>query len=212
MGKLAALLLMFMPSIIKVSILRVLGHEVHSTAYIGFSFIHIKNIKMGKDSYIGFLNIFTHLNSLEMEEGSRINRWNRFASGPEFDGKLRLRRHASISLRHYFDVCDLVEIGENTIVAGHRSTFFTHSKGVEIIDYVKPIIVGKYCYLGSNLCAVPGTRVGDFCFVGMGSVLVGDMSKYSYSLLGGNPAKVRKEFPKNSAYFIQGDIVHPHLK
>ncbi len=212
MNKLSAILLLFLPSVLKINLLRILGHDVHKSAYIGFSYLNIKNITIGEKCYIGVGNIFTHLDTLVMHTGSRINRWNRFTSDSTCDAKLRLHRHASISLRHYFDVCDLVEIGANTIVAGHRSTFFTHSKGVETIDYVKPIIIGEWCYLGSSLCVAPGVRIGDHCFVGMGSVLVGDMSKYNYSLLGGNPAKVRKEFPKNSAYFIQGDIVHPHLK
>lgn len=46
----------------------------------------------------------------------------------------------------------------------------------------------------------------------MGSVLVGDMSKHSYSLIAGNPAKIKKELSEKAVYFMQGDILHPHLK
>jgi len=212
MNKWIGLLLLPMPSAIKVLVLRWLGHNVHRTAYIGFSYLGVRKITMEENTYIGTGNIFTHLDQLEMKAGSRINRWNRFTSGPMYKGCLRLLTRASISLRHYFDVCDLVQIGENTIVAGHHSTFFTHSKGVEVIDYTKPIIIGDWCYLGSNLKAVPGVKLGHHCFVGMGSVLVGDYSTVNFSLVAGNPAKARKKLSPDSAYFQQKEIVHPHLK
>jgi acetyltransferase-like isoleucine patch superfamily enzyme len=212
MNKWIALLLLPMPSRIKVLVLRMLGQKVHRTARIGFSYLSVKNIILEENTYIGTGNIFTNLNHLEMKEGSRINRWNRFTSGPSYNGYLRLLRRASISLRHYFDVCDLVEIGENTIVAGHHSTFFTHSKGVDVIDYTKPIIIGDWCYLGSNLKVVPGVELGHHCFVGMGSVLVGNLADVSFSLVAGNPAKAKKSLSSDSAYFLQKEIVHPHLK
>lgn len=120
MNKLNAFFLMFLPSTLKVKLLRLFGHDVHKSAYIGFSYLNIKNITMGEKSFIGQGNIFTHLDTLEMHSGSRINRWNRFTSDSEFKAEMRLLKHASISLRHYFDVCDLVEIGENTIIAGHK--------------------------------------------------------------------------------------------
>lgn len=203
---------MFLPSKVKLMILRFLGHEVHKTAYIGFSYLHVKRIRLDKNSFIGTGNIFKQLEELEMLEGARINRWNRFTSTSSCQGKLVLKDRASISLRHYFDVCDLVEVGSNTIIGGHRSTFFTHSKGVEEIDYVRPIVIGDWCYLGSNLCVAPGVVIGSHCFVGMGAVVVGDHSSESYCLIGGNPAKVRKSLPENAAYFLQQKIIHPHMK
>lgn len=212
MNKFIALVILPLPSSIKVLLLRLLGHSVHKTAHIGFSVLNIKNIRLDENAYIGAGNIFTGLEALEMHAGSRINRWNRITSDPEFRGVLRLHRHASISLRHYLDVCDLVEIGANTIVAGHRSSFFTHSKGVETIDYVKPIIIGEWCYLGSNLAVAPGAVVGDHCFVGMGSVVAGDVSMFKYKLLVGNPARPKRDLRKDAPYFAQGDIRHPHLK
>ena len=122
MCKWFALILIPMPSIVKIWILRALGHQIHSSAYIGFSYINIKKLEMRENSYIGFGNIFTNLESLEMHEGSRINRWNRFTSNMMYHGKMRLLKHASIALRHYFDVCDLIEIGQNTICSSAFKT------------------------------------------------------------------------------------------
>ncbi len=212
MNRWMALIVMFLPPATKVTLLRLLGHKVHKTAYIGFSFLHVEHISLAEETYIGHGNVFTNLDQLELQAGARINRWNRFASGPAYAGKLALGERSSISLRHYFDVCDTVQIGHDTIIAGHHSTFFTHSKGVEIVDYVKPIYVGEWCYLGSNLCVVPGARVGSHCFVGMGAVLSGDFSQETYCLLAGNPVSVKKRLSPESPYFAQRALRHPHMK
>lgn len=212
MNRYLALLLAFLPSSAKVSLLRLLGHDVHPTAYVGFSYLNIKNVKLAKDTYIGHGNVFTNLDRLELREGSRINRWNRFTSTPGLAGNLVLGERSSISLRHYFDVCDLIQVGHDTIIAGHHSTFFTHSKGIEQVDYARPILIGDWCYLGSDLKVAPGARLGSHCFIGMGAVLSGDLSGESYALLTGNPISVKKRLPPTAAYFTQGPLRHPHMK
>jgi len=212
MNKWLALLVLPLPSKLKNFILRFLGHNIHKSAYIGFSYLNIDRIELAQDTYIGHGNVFFRLGSLQLDQGSRISRWNQFSSGAIYQGKIILKKNASISLRHYFDVCDLIEIGENTIVAGHRSTFFTHSKGIEKIDYTKQIVIGNFCYLGSNLKVLPGVVIADHCFVGMGSVLVGNLSESPFFLFAGNPAKPIKKLPETAAYFQQGNIIHSHVK
>lgn len=212
MNRWLALIIMVLPSTLKVLALRFLGHEVHKTARIGFSYLHVQRLSLGEDTYIGSGNIFTNLNYLQLQREARINRWNRFTSAPGYVGQLIVGQRSSISLRHYFDVCDVVKIGNDTIIAGHRSTFFTHSKGLENVDYVKPIRIGNWCYLGSNLCVVPGAGVGSHCFVGMGAVLVEDLSHEKYCLLVGNPVRIKKRLPEESPYFLQGPLRHPHVK
>jgi len=203
---------MFLPSRAKVALLRLLGHEVAWSARIGASYLNVRRIRLGENAFIGRGNVFTGLEELVMGEGSRINAWNRFTQAPLWRGRLVLGDRASISLRHYFDVCDEVRIGHDTIVAGHRSTFFTHSKGLEAIDFTKPIEIGEWCYVGSNVCMVPGARVGARSFVGMGAVVVKDHSGEPLSLLAGNPARVVKRLPPDAPYFTQGPLVHPHLR
>ena len=119
-----AFVVMFLPSRMKIFVLNFLGNDVHTSSYIGFSYLCVKSIRLGENSYIGFGNIFTKLTCLKMGAGSRINSWNRFTSDSSEGAVLSLGDNSSISLRHYFDVCDLVKIGNNTIIAGHRSTFF----------------------------------------------------------------------------------------
>ena len=211
MNRWLALVAVFLPSSVKVALLRFLGHKVHKATYIGFSYLHVKHISLAEETYIGHGNVFTNLDHLELRTGARINRWNRFTSGPGYVGRLVMGERSSISLRHYFDVCELIQVGHDTTIAGHHSTFFTHSKGIEALNYVKPVLVGDWCYLGSNLNVAPGAKVGDYCFVGMGAVLSGDYRQESYALLAGNPASVKKRLSPTSAYFAQGKVHQPHM-
>lgn len=189
-----------------------MGHSIGTNCYIGFSLLDVEHLKLADNSYIGHGNVFNKIKKLTMGQGSRINRWNYFTSSNAFDGRLTLGDCSSISLRHYFDLCSPISIGSNTIVAGIQSVFFTHSKGIDPIDYVKPIAIGDWCYIGSNCNFVPGAKVDSYCFVGMGSVLTKDYSGIQYAMLAGNPANMKKALPRDGKYFQQKWIKHPHMK
>ncbi len=202
--------IMFLPSAAKIFILNKMGHKIHKSAYISFSFLNVSHIALGENTYIGSGNIFKGLSRLNMEEGSRINRWNYFTSNPALKSHLRVGKRSSVSMRHYFDLSGDINIESDTIIAGVRSTFLTHSKGIDQIDYIKPITIGNWCYIGSNSSFVPGARIGDNCFVGMGSVVTKDCSKITFSLLAGAPAIVKKKISAECSYYLQEELVHSH--
>ena len=106
----AAVAIALLPSAMKIWLLNRLGHSIHKTAKIKFSILNIDHIVMGAYTYIGVGNVFKNLPKLEMMDGSRINRWNKITSNGADESVLRLKKRASISLRHYFDVCDVVGI------------------------------------------------------------------------------------------------------
>lgn len=205
------LLIAFLPSPIKIFILRSMGHEIGRGCYIGASFLGVQRMKLEDSVYIGHGNIITGLQKLRMREGSRINRWNRITSDKSIGSKLYIGRRSAITLRHYFDVCNVVVLGSDSVIAGHKSSFFTHSKGVEKVDYSKPITIGRWCYLGSNLAVAPGTRIPDGVFVGMGAVIAGDRRSTPYVLMAGNPATVKKTLDRKAPYFSQGQLMQPHV-
>ena len=74
MGKIGALLLAFFPSGLKISILRLLGHEIGADCYIGLSIINVEKIRLDDNTYIGHGNVMTGIKYLWLNEGSRINR------------------------------------------------------------------------------------------------------------------------------------------
>ncbi len=87
----------------------------------------------------------------------------------------------------------LVRLGDHvTVTAGVR--FITHDGGVWIyreqhpqIDVVDPIIIGRNVFIGINAILLPGTRVGDDCVIGAGSVVKGVIP--SGTIAAGVPAR-----------------------
>jgi acetyltransferase-like isoleucine patch superfamily enzyme len=74
-----------------------------------------------------------------------------------------------------------------------RSTILTHQIDVfESRQIRKPVRIGTYCYIGSDVRIVPGGSISDRCAVGMGSVVVGDLDKCGM-LYGGVPAQSLRE-------------------
>ena len=202
MRMLAFVFLAFFPSRLKVHILRLLGHEVSKNCYIGFCYLDIRHLTIGERCHIGHGNIFTRLDRLTLAPKSRINRWNRFTSTLGVKSEFVLGEEAAVTLRHYFDCAGGIYIGARYIIAGHRSSFFTHSKGLhQKKNYFKSIRIGADNYVGSNVVAAPGFSTGEKNFIGLGAVCVGELSSISCSLLVGNPARVKKSMPGDSPYF-----------
>jgi acetyltransferase-like isoleucine patch superfamily enzyme len=54
----------------------------------------------------------------------------------------------------------------------------------------QPVEIGADCWIGMGVCILPGTRVGDGCVVGAGSVVADDLPAYTVAV--GNPARVVK--------------------
>lgn len=202
-------LLLLLPSRLKIGLLRLLGHEIGRHCYLGASLLDVSNLRMGDHVHVGHLNVFRRLRSLDLGSGARITNRNYFTGGGE--GRLRLGKNASISSGHHMDVLAGVEIGDNTIIAGRGSTFFSHGIAPENLDVRETIRIGDWVYVGSNVKVIPGVTVPSHAFVGMGTVL---LEKYTeeYVLIAGAPGRVVKRLPRDCAFFDREEIVHRHRR
>lgn len=88
-----------------------------------------------------------------------------------------------------------ISIGDGTII-GPRATVYTSNHNffsTETVPYanttvsVKPVDVGKGCWLGDSVMLLPGVTLGDHCLVGAGSVVRGIFPPGT--ILSGNPAR-----------------------
>lgn len=51
-----------------------------------------------------------------------------------------------------------------------------------------PVIIGCNCWIGRNVCVMPGVTIGDGCIIGANSVVTKSLP--AYSVVGGVPAKI----------------------
>jgi acetyltransferase-like isoleucine patch superfamily enzyme len=208
MRRITFLVLMLLPSWLKVLVLRRLGHEIGADVRIGICYLDVRKIVLQDHVRIASFNYFKNLRQLTMLESARIGgclNWFTAAAAndegnPGF-GRFELGRGSNITGRHFFDLADEVRIGNETLVAGFSSVCLTHTYTSERRNINRPIRIGDRCYVGSHVIFLPGSAVGDRNFVGAGSVVTKDLSAESGVLVAGNPARVRRRYPMSSWFF-----------
>lgn len=107
--------------------------------------------------------------------------------------------HGFIAPSVVFDANDysLITIGDATTIS-LDVVFLTHdysiTKGLKLIDpnlkgrFLKPIFIGKNCFIGMRTILLPGTKLGDNVIVGAGSIVKGSFP--DNVVICGNPARV----------------------
>lgn len=207
MRKIWLLMLMVLPSRIKIEILRMLGHKVSRQCHIGMSWLDARSIHLEDGARIGLLNVFKGIKNLELGRGAGIGRLNQFTASQagveglgEGAGTVRLAEGAVITMRHYFDCSALIEIGDKSLVAGIGTIFFTHQKGIKALYEAKPIRLGPRVYLGAACIVLPGARIAGHAYVASGS-LVGGRLDQEYAVYSSPRAQVVKELQPDAAYF-----------
>ncbi|MGH7534549.1 MAG: acyltransferase, partial [Gemmatimonadales bacterium] len=97
---------------------------------------------------------------------------------------LELGDGAIVVSGHRIDFTDRVSIGRNVIVGGRNSSLWTHNR-----QETAPIVIGDFCYLGSEIRVAPGSSLPSECILALGSVLAGEITE-PRTLVGGGPARV----------------------
>ncbi len=178
---------------------KLFGFKIGKNAKIGMlNLLDIETLIMEDNTEIrGIGNIFLSMHKVEMKKYSRIggprlgmNFFRGTANKKDYPPSvLELGYCTVIELLHYFDLCGNIFIGDNTVIGGIKSVFFTHSIHKPEFD---PIIIGDNVYVGSNCLFQMGTRIPDNSALGMGSVVINPIENEN-TLIAGVPAKVVKE-------------------
>ena len=210
---LLAWMLVPLPSNVKIPIYRAaFGYQIGRDVHIGLTLIRVGKLSIGDHVRIGSFIRLKDVPEVIIGSYCVIGRLNHFVTSPEFSCPASLRKrgnrprlvigdHCGITIGHYFSINDELEIGRFTTIGGHNSSFFTHQ--VDLVtgsQSTKPIRIGEYCLITSNVSFAPGARIANKCAVGMGAVVVGVFDE-PYSLIAGNPARVVKHLPADAAYF-----------
>ena len=84
-----------------------------------------------------------------------------------------------------------ITIGDGTIFAsGVKIISANHSLNkLEGWDKCRPIEIGRYCWIASNVTVCPGVHIGDYAIVGANAVVTSDIPDRAIAV--GVPAKVK---------------------
>ena len=221
--KFIAALTLFLPSFLKVLVLRHIfkmrigrgvrigfsvvvpkGGQIGDRARIGhFNLIAgMQELTLGEDIIIGHFNIVLGGSKVTLGDGAMIGRFNEINSilNPLVRGapvpELKLGRRAMITAWHKIDFTDKVELGENVVFAGRLSNVWTHNR-----QDVAPVCIGDRCYVGSGIQMVPGSRLGADCVIGLGSIITKQFDQERV-LIAGVPAKVVKDLDEKALKLV----------
>jgi acetyltransferase-like isoleucine patch superfamily enzyme len=174
---------------LKNSLLRRLGWAIGDGVRIGQSlFFRVGHVDIGSGAYIGSCNVIKDLAALRLEEHAEICHWNWVTAARQLGAAgaaclLHLGPHSNITSRHYIDCTGGLRVGTASAIGGVRSTLLTH--GISSAAWparilrksdthtFKPIEIGDYCLISSNVQVSPGTVVGSRIVVGMGATIAG---------------------------------------
>lgn len=189
--------------------------EIHPSARIGLSWIYPKKLIMDANSSIGHFNVAIHLDSISIGKESSIARGNwitgfpsnsnskHFSHQKNRESKLIIGNHSAITKNHHIDCTNTIKIGNFVTVAGYASQLLTHSINIELnIQDSNPISIGDYCFVGTASTILGGAVLPPFCVLGAKSLLNKPFVN-PYRLYGGNPAQEIKELPKDYKYFTR---------
>ena len=163
-------------------LMRFYKYKIAPTAHIGFSWIRPKQLIMADHSRIGHLTVCTGLSLLELNASARIGNRNQIFGPPlgstnDYKHRqrfpaLKLGNSAAITHQHILDCTDTISIGQNSLIAGYRSQFLSHSLDLrESRQDCEPITIGQSCFIGAACVVLKGTTLPDQSILGAGSVL-----------------------------------------
>jgi acetyltransferase-like isoleucine patch superfamily enzyme len=200
-----------MPMFVKRPAMRLLlGYDLHASARIGWSLIAARRLVMGPGAAIGSFTVVKGID-LVMGECASIGRGNWITGHPEGDRSvfaqrerralLELGEHSAITHRHLLDCTAQITIGRFATVAGWMSQLLTHSIDLPSSRQdCHPIVIGAYCFVGTRVVVLGGSRLPDRSVLGAASLLNKELTEEG-CLYGGVPAKKLKELPPGMAYF-----------
>jgi acetyltransferase-like isoleucine patch superfamily enzyme len=206
---LAALL----PQLLKRAVYRwCFGYRVAPGAFVGFAFLDCERlvveegariahgvaflgcgeVRVGKHVHLGSLNLFAGGDRIELDDYSHVRRLNFINAIRDHDctnapdSSFYLGWGAVVTAEHRIDFTDRVRNARCSILAGRGTSLWTHN-----IRTGRPVVIGDYCYVGSECRFSPGTGVPDCSIVGLGSVVTRLLDR-SWSLYAGVPAEWKR--------------------
>ncbi len=205
MKKLLLVMSVFFPSVIKIRIYRhIFKWDIHDSARIGFSLLFCDHMILERGSVIGHMTLVKGIATLQLDEKSSLGSLNWVSGFPLMEGKhfdldgnrdpkLHIKCHGAITSRHILDCTDSVTIGRFSTFAGFRSQVLTHSIDLkQARQRCSPVEIGDYCFVGTGSVLLPGAKVPNNSILAAGAVLSSALTEEG-GIYGGVPARLIKK-------------------
>ncbi len=199
------------------------GYRIGKRVRVGVSIIDAKQCTIADDVSIGHLNVVIRVNRLEIGDHARVGHLNIIRGGEEvklgryseiirmneinsiaepevvnpIEPRFSLGEGSVITAGHKIDFTDRVTIGRRSILGGRNSSLWTHNR-----QRTRPIDIGSFSYIGSEIRIAPGGSIPSRCIVGIGSVITSELTGEG-NLIAGVPAKVVKALDEEDQFLIE---------
>lgn len=142
----------------------------------------------------------------EIGEGSMIEPPMKANWGGHF---LHLGRHVYINHgltvvddTHIY-IGDCTKLGPNVTLSTAGHPVLPELRGEHARQFNLPIRIGKNCWLGANVCVLPGISIGDNSVIGAGSVVTHDIPANVVAV--GVPCRVLRPIGEHDRRFYHGN-------
>ena len=170
----------------------------------GTVFWQCGTVSIGTRAIVGPLNLFRGGREIVLGEYSQVMRLNIINAIIENDctnspdSSFRLGYGSTITAEHRVYFTDRVTIGRCSILGGRGSSIWTHN-----VRIGRPVTIGDYCYVGSEIRMAPGSAIPDCSVLGLGSVVTKPITD-RYSFIAGVPARIRRPLTEADHSMIFG--------
>jgi len=172
------------------------GFQIHPTARIGLAWILPSRLIMEENTGIGHFTVAKNLNLLHLKAHATIGRGNWITGFPPGDSP----HFASETERRP----ELV-MGEHSAITHRHLLDCTNAINIgrdiaQNRQVSRPISVGDYCFVGSNSVLLGGSSLPDYCVLGAKSLL-NKAHAQTHRLYGGVPARELSVLSPDCGYF-----------
>ncbi|MFL6231242.1 MAG: acyltransferase [Pyrinomonadaceae bacterium] len=165
--------------------------------------IGVGRLLIGDHGRVGHLNVLRGGEEIALGRYSEIIRMNEINSIPDpevvnrIDPRFSLGAGSVVTTGHKIDFTDRVEIGRRTILGGRNSSLWTHNR-----QRTRPVTIGSFSYIGSEIRVAPGGVIPSRCIVGIGAVITGRLEGEN-QLIAGVPARPIKPLGEEDQFLIE---------
>lgn len=191
---------------IKISLLNLLGHNIHKTTKIKpcllilekietesntrigyFNIIRIEKIKLSQNAKIGHLNSISGRLNIDLNKNSSIGNRNKIICSMksiviDWISNLSLGDGSIITSDHYIDCTRDISLGKHSIIAGSGTQLWTHGYIHEEIGQGRyridgAISITNNVYIGSRCIFNLGVSINTPCTIGAGTTISKDINE-----------------------------------